>query len=187
MHYPYSMGETAENVAERWEVGRDLQDDFALASQQKPSPRSRAAGSTRRLSRSRPRSGKASRSSFRAMSTARGHLADALARLRPAFREAGRSPPATVPGSTTGRRPCSSWRRPAPASSSLPLARVDVDGCRRRRSRDHGLRPGTRDARPSTGPGSGSRTSTSSSSTRRSPPSRSSASTSWGSTRTRST
>jgi 3-oxoadipyl-CoA thiolase len=34
-HYPYSMGETAENVAERWEVGRDLQDAFALASQQK--------------------------------------------------------------------------------------------------------------------------------------------------------
>jgi acetyl-CoA acetyltransferase family protein len=29
------MGETAENVAERWEVGRDLQDAFALASQQK--------------------------------------------------------------------------------------------------------------------------------------------------------
>ncbi len=35
LHYPYSMGETAENVAERWEVGRDLQDAFALASQQK--------------------------------------------------------------------------------------------------------------------------------------------------------
>jgi 3-oxoadipyl-CoA thiolase len=34
-HYPYSMGETAENVAERWEVGRDLQDAFALVSQQK--------------------------------------------------------------------------------------------------------------------------------------------------------
>jgi 3-oxoadipyl-CoA thiolase len=34
-HYPYSMGETAENVAERWEVGRDLQDAFALASQEK--------------------------------------------------------------------------------------------------------------------------------------------------------
>src|SRR5439155_9010872 len=33
MHYPYSMGETAENVAERWEVGRDLQDKFALESQ----------------------------------------------------------------------------------------------------------------------------------------------------------
>ncbi len=34
-YYPFSMGETAENVAERWEVGRDLQDVFALASQQK--------------------------------------------------------------------------------------------------------------------------------------------------------
>ena len=33
LYYPYSMGETAENVAERWEVGRDLQDAFALASQ----------------------------------------------------------------------------------------------------------------------------------------------------------
>jgi 3-oxoadipyl-CoA thiolase len=35
MHYPYSMGETAENVAERWEVGRDLQDAFALRSHQR--------------------------------------------------------------------------------------------------------------------------------------------------------
>jgi 3-oxoadipyl-CoA thiolase len=35
LYYPYSMGETAENVAERWEVGRDLQDAFALASQHK--------------------------------------------------------------------------------------------------------------------------------------------------------
>jgi 3-oxoadipyl-CoA thiolase len=35
LHYPYSMGETAENVAERWTVGREVQDAFALASQQK--------------------------------------------------------------------------------------------------------------------------------------------------------
>jgi 3-oxoadipyl-CoA thiolase len=34
-HYPYAMGETAENVAERWEVGRDLQDGFALRSHQR--------------------------------------------------------------------------------------------------------------------------------------------------------
>jgi 3-oxoadipyl-CoA thiolase len=31
-HYPYSMGETAENVAERWGVSRQRQDDFALES-----------------------------------------------------------------------------------------------------------------------------------------------------------
>jgi 3-oxoadipyl-CoA thiolase len=33
MHYPYSMGETAENVAERWNVDRERQDAFALESQ----------------------------------------------------------------------------------------------------------------------------------------------------------
>jgi 3-oxoadipyl-CoA thiolase len=35
MHYPYSMGETAENVAERWDVSRERQDAFALESQQR--------------------------------------------------------------------------------------------------------------------------------------------------------
>ena len=34
-YYPYSMGETAENVAERWTVDREAQDAFALASQRK--------------------------------------------------------------------------------------------------------------------------------------------------------
>jgi 3-oxoadipyl-CoA thiolase len=33
MYYPYSMGETAENVAERWHVDRERQDAFALESQ----------------------------------------------------------------------------------------------------------------------------------------------------------
>ncbi len=35
MHHPYSMGETAENVAERWTVNREDQDAFALLSQQR--------------------------------------------------------------------------------------------------------------------------------------------------------
>jgi 3-oxoadipyl-CoA thiolase len=35
MHYPYSMGETAENVAERWSVDRKRQDAFALESQRR--------------------------------------------------------------------------------------------------------------------------------------------------------
>jgi 3-oxoadipyl-CoA thiolase len=34
-HYPYSMGETAENVAERWNITRERQDTFALESQQR--------------------------------------------------------------------------------------------------------------------------------------------------------
>ncbi|MDP4263738.1 MAG: acetyl-CoA C-acyltransferase [Bacteroidota bacterium] len=35
MYYPYSMGETAENVAKQWKISRMEQDTFALSSQQK--------------------------------------------------------------------------------------------------------------------------------------------------------
>ncbi len=35
MYYPYTMGETAENVAKRWNISRHAQDGFALSSQQK--------------------------------------------------------------------------------------------------------------------------------------------------------
>jgi 3-oxoadipyl-CoA thiolase len=34
-YYPYSMGETAENVAQRWKISRMAQDEFALESQKK--------------------------------------------------------------------------------------------------------------------------------------------------------
>jgi 3-oxoadipyl-CoA thiolase len=34
-YYPYSMGETAENVAQRWGISRIAQDEFALESQSK--------------------------------------------------------------------------------------------------------------------------------------------------------
>jgi 3-oxoadipyl-CoA thiolase len=35
MHYPYSMGETGENVAKQWKITREAQDAFALNSQEK--------------------------------------------------------------------------------------------------------------------------------------------------------
>jgi 3-oxoadipyl-CoA thiolase len=35
MHHPYSMGETAENVAEKFQISREEQDAFALSSQHK--------------------------------------------------------------------------------------------------------------------------------------------------------
>lgn len=35
LYHPYSMGETAENVAERWKISREAQDAFALRSQQR--------------------------------------------------------------------------------------------------------------------------------------------------------
>lgn len=35
LHHPYSMGETAENVAEKYGISREVQDEFALSSQTK--------------------------------------------------------------------------------------------------------------------------------------------------------
>lgn len=35
MYFPYSMGETAENVAKQWKITREEQDEFALNSQRK--------------------------------------------------------------------------------------------------------------------------------------------------------
>lgn len=35
MYHPFTMGETAENVAKQWKISRTAQDEFALSSQQK--------------------------------------------------------------------------------------------------------------------------------------------------------
>ncbi len=35
LHHPYSMGETAENIAQQWKISRHAQDEFALRSQEK--------------------------------------------------------------------------------------------------------------------------------------------------------
>lgn len=35
IYYPYSMGETAENIAEKWKITREAQDEFAFNSQEK--------------------------------------------------------------------------------------------------------------------------------------------------------
>ena len=90
MHYPYSMGETAENVAERWEVGRDLQDGFALESQRRalaaieegrfdaqivPVPVPQRRGDPVLVSRDEPPRADTSR--------------EGLGHLKPAFREGG--------------------------------------------------------------------------------------------------
>ncbi len=89
-YYPYSMGETAENVAERWTVDRERQDAFALDSHRKairaidegrfdgqivPIPVPQKKGPPLVVERDEhPRA---------------DTTAEALARLRPAFREGG--------------------------------------------------------------------------------------------------
>ena len=47
----YHMGTTAENVAQKWQITREQQDQFAAASQTRPRPRRRPAGSRTRSCR----------------------------------------------------------------------------------------------------------------------------------------
>ena len=90
MYYPYSMGETAENVAERWSVDRAAQDAFALASQQKAIAAIEAGRFDDQIVPITVPSRKGEpvvvgRDEHPRADTS----AEALARLRPAFREGG--------------------------------------------------------------------------------------------------
>ena len=94
MHYPYSMGETAENVAEKYKLTRDEQDRFAHASQMK----CRRALETGRLADEivpvelpRPASGTGVPPVLvqRDEHPRPDATLESLARLKPAFREGG--------------------------------------------------------------------------------------------------
>jgi 3-oxoadipyl-CoA thiolase len=90
LHYPYSMGETAENVADRWKVDRAAQDAFALDSQRKAIAAIEAGRFDDQIvpiivAAKKGESVVVGRDEHpRADSTA-----EALAKLRPAFREGG--------------------------------------------------------------------------------------------------
>jgi acetyl-CoA acyltransferase len=113
-----SMPETAENVAEEFQVARADQDAFALRSQQ----RAAAAQARGRLAREITPSLKASRSwspstSIRAPIPRSSGSHSCRARSA----RAARSPPATRRASTTARR--RSWSRPRPRASATASSR----------------------------------------------------------------
>jgi 3-oxoadipyl-CoA thiolase len=89
-HYPYSMGETAENVAERWAVARDRQDAFALASHRKAiAAIERGAFDGQIVPVSVPQKKGDPIVVTRDEPPRADTTIEALARLRPAFREGG--------------------------------------------------------------------------------------------------
>ena len=153
MYEPYSMGETAENVAERWEVGRDLQDAFALASpaEGRRGDRRRPVRRPDRPDHDPPAEGRPDR-----------RLARRAPPRRHVRRRAGEAP-AGVPRRRHGhgrqqlrhqrRRVGGAARRGVARSRAGPEAAGPrhLDRGRRRRPGDHGLRPRARDpqgARP---------------------------------------
>ena len=89
-HYPYSMGETAENVVDRWKVSRERQDAFALASQQKAvAAIERGAFDGQIVPVSIPQKEGDPIVVTRDEHPRADSSLEALARLRPAFREGG--------------------------------------------------------------------------------------------------
>jgi 3-oxoadipyl-CoA thiolase len=89
MYYPYSMGETAENVAERWHVDRERQDAFALESQRRAVAAIDAGRFDQQIVPVEVTGRKGEVTTVERDEHPRADTsAEALARLRPAFRSA---------------------------------------------------------------------------------------------------
>ena len=89
LYHPYSMGETAENVAEKWRISRAAQDQFALDSQlkyQKAKAADRFKEETVAVSVTR---GKNETFTFDTDEQPRSTSLEKLATLKPAFKEGG--------------------------------------------------------------------------------------------------
>jgi 3-oxoadipyl-CoA thiolase len=89
-HYPYSMGETGENVAEQWSVARERQDAFALLSHQRAIAAIEAGRFADQIVPVEVPQKKGDPLVIALDEHPRADTsADALARLRPAFRDGG--------------------------------------------------------------------------------------------------
>jgi len=90
LHHPYSMGETAENVAERWTVDRTRQDAFAAESQRRAVDAIEAGRFDAQLVPVTVPSAKGEETVVSRDEHPRaGTTAEGLAKLRPAFRDGG--------------------------------------------------------------------------------------------------
>jgi 3-oxoadipyl-CoA thiolase len=88
-YHPYSMGETAENVAKQWNVSREAQDGFGLASQEKYFAALAAGRWVSELAPVIVLGGKEEKIYFSADEQPRHTSLEKLAALRPAFLKDG--------------------------------------------------------------------------------------------------
>jgi 3-oxoadipyl-CoA thiolase len=88
-YHPYSMGETAENVARQWKVSREAQDVFGLASQEKYFAALAAGRWVDELAPVEVLGGKEEKIYFSADEQPRHTSLEKLAALRPAFLKDG--------------------------------------------------------------------------------------------------
>jgi acetyl-CoA acetyltransferase len=88
LYHPYSMGETAENVADKWKISRQAQDEFAVQSQLKYQKAHEAGKFKEELVSVPVQQGKEI-ISFEKDEHPRVSTIEKLATLKPAFKEGG--------------------------------------------------------------------------------------------------
>lgn len=89
MHHPYSMGETAENIAKQWNISREEQDEFAYQSQLKYQQADQAHKFSDELIPVEVDLGKGKKMMFEKDEHPRLSPIDKLAELKPAFTKEG--------------------------------------------------------------------------------------------------
>jgi 3-oxoadipyl-CoA thiolase len=89
LYHPFSMGETAENVADKWKISREAQDEFALQSQAKYQKAHEAGRFKEELVPVDVPQGKGQTLVFDKDEHPRATSLEKLAALKPAFKEGG--------------------------------------------------------------------------------------------------
>ncbi len=124
LYHPYSMGETAENVAEKWKITREQQDAFALASQQKYAAAALAKKFDKELVSISIAKGKETLE-FSRDEYPRETSLEKLAQLKPAFKEGGSVTAGNSSGINDGAAACLIASEETIKKLNLkPLARV---------------------------------------------------------------
>jgi len=126
LHHPYSMGETAENVAEKYKVTREEQDAFALESHRRAIAAIDAGRFRDEILRVEIPAGKGASEPFAVDEQPRRDTTlERLAKLKPAFREGGSVTAGNSSGINDGAAALVlASRRWAESQGRKPLARI---------------------------------------------------------------
>jgi 3-oxoadipyl-CoA thiolase len=128
LHHPFSMGETAENVAERYHLTREEQDAFALTSQQRAIAAMDAGRLAEEIVPVEVAAGRGETTTVKDDEQPRRETTiERLARLKPAFRTGGSVTAGNSSGINDGAAALViASRRWAEAQGARPLARILV-------------------------------------------------------------
>lgn len=124
LYHPYSMGETAENVAEKWKISREEQDQYGLLSQQKYFAANKADKFTEERISIQVQKGK-DFIEFNQDEYPRETSREKLASLKPAFKEKGTVTAGNSSGINDGAAACLVASEEFVKKSNVkPIARV---------------------------------------------------------------